>query len=269
MFSSMDTVFSSVLIRNPSSPALFGKELLYLNYTPKSPEKQPTSHLFTNCSKVNTTQGGFPFMGRKNKNARPVYRRRIMFHPERTMKRSSAGEGRSTSSAAPNSGGSGSLLITAISPALRSPRRGDIWFADLGKHPGTSVQSGCRPVLIVSNDEGNAHSDTINVVPMTSQIKKLNLPCHVRITPDMVSDAHQPFWVSMTLAEQITTISRYALRTYVGRLEDKKVLTAVNCSIAEQLELLPGQRFNSVTVPKWEERKAATMTVEEGSANEC
>jgi mRNA interferase MazF len=217
-------------------------------------------------------------MGRKNKNARPVYRRRIMFHPVRTMKRSSAGEGRSTSSAAPNSGGSGSLLITAISPALRSPRRGDIWFADLGKHPGTSVQSGCRPVLIVSNDEGNAHSDTINVVPMTSQLKKLNLPCHVRITPDMVSDAHQPFWVSMTLAEQITTISRYALRTYVGRLEDKKVLTAVNCSIAEQLELLPGQRFLSATVPhtvphivpQQEEHTNTTMTTEGGeNANEC
>jgi hypothetical protein len=55
----------------------------------------------------------------------------------------------------------------------------------------------------------------------------------------------------------------------VGRLEDKKVLTAVNCSIVEQLELVPGQRFNSVTVPKWEERKAATMATEEENANEC
>jgi hypothetical protein len=105
---------------------------------------------------------------------------------------------------------------------------------------------------------------------MTSQIKKLNLPCHVRITPDMVSDAHQPFWVSMTLAEQITTISRYALRTYVGRLEDKKVLTAVNCSIAEQLGLLPVQRFLSATVPQQEEHTNTTMTTEGGeNANEC
>jgi mRNA interferase MazF len=162
------------------------------------------------------------------------------------------------------------MLITAISPAVRGPRRGDIWFADLGKHPGTSVQSGCRPVLIVSNDEGNAHSDTINVVPMTSQIKKLNLPCHVRITPDMVSDAHQPFWVSMTLAEQITTISRYALRTYVGRVEDQKAVAAVDRSIAEQLGLLPVQRFLSATVPQQEEHTNTTMTTEGGeNANEC
>ncbi len=209
-------------------------------------------------------------MGRKNKNARPVYRRRITFHPIRMMKRGSAGAPNNDSRKnAANSAG-GSMLITAISPAVRSPRRGDIWFADLGKHPGTSVQSGCRPVIIVSNDEGNAHSDTINVVPMTSQIKKLNLPCHVRITPDMVSDAHQPFWVSMTLAEQITTISRYSLRTYVGRVEDQKAVAAVDRSIAEQLGLLPVQRFLSAAVPQQEEHTNTTMTIEGGeNASEC
>jgi mRNA interferase MazF len=218
-------------------------------------------------------------MGRKNKNARPVYRRRITFHPIRMMKRGSAGARNSAPgrNATHNTGAGGSMLITSISPAVRGPRRGDIWFADLGRHPGTSVQSGCRPVLIVSNDEGNAHSDTINVVPMTSQLKKLNLPCHVRITPDMVSDAHQPFWVSMTLAEQITTISRYALRTYVGRVEEQKAVAAVDRSIAEQLGLLPVQRFLSATVPHTvphivphqEEHTNTTITNEEENASEC
>jgi mRNA interferase MazF len=181
------------------------------------------------------------------------------------MKRGSAGARNNDSRKnAANSAG-GSMLITAISPAFRSPRRGDIWFADLGRHPGTSVQSGCRPVLIVSNDEGNVHSDTINVVPMTSQIKKLNLPCHVRITPDMVSDAHQPFWVSMTLAEQITTISRYALRTYVGRVEDKKAIIAIDRSIAEQLGLYSMQRVLSAAVP----HTNTIITNEEENASEC
>ena len=33
----------------------------------------------------------------------------------------------------------------------RVPQRGDIWFVELGCHPGTSVQDGCRPAFIMSN----------------------------------------------------------------------------------------------------------------------
>jgi hypothetical protein len=74
----------------------------------------------------------------------------------------------------------------------------------------------------------------------------------------------------MTLAEQITTISRYALRTYVGRVEEQKAVAAVDRSIAEQLGLLPVQRFLSATVPQQEEHTNTTMTTEGGeNANEC
>jgi hypothetical protein len=81
----------------------------------------------------------------------------------------------------------------------------------------------------------------------------------------------------MTLAEQITTISRYALRTYVGRVEDQKAVAAVDRSIAEQLGLLPVQRFLSATVPHTvphivphqEEHTNTTITNEEENASEC
>ena len=43
-------------------------------------------------------------------------------------------------------------LDTAVNSVQRTPHRGDIWFAELGDHTGTSVQGGCRPVLIISND---------------------------------------------------------------------------------------------------------------------
>jgi hypothetical protein len=93
----------------------------------------------------------------------------------------------------------------------------------------------------------------------------------------MVSDAHQPFWVSMTLAEQITTISRYALRTYVGRVEDKKAIIAIDRSIAEQLGLFSMQRVLSATVPhtvphivpQQEEHTNTTIINEEENASEC
>ena len=60
----------------------------------------------------------------------------------------------------------------------RVPQRGDIWFVELGCHPGTSVQDGCRPAFIMSNDTANLHSGIVTVVPLTSKLKKSYLPTH-------------------------------------------------------------------------------------------
>ena len=117
----------------------------------------------------------------------------------------------------------------------RTPQRGEVWFADLGKHPNSSVQGGCRPVIILSNNIGNAHADTVNVVPMTRHLKKPELPCHTEISPDSISDKRQLLETSMILAEQITTISKYALRSYAGKITDGTVLSAIDTAIIAQL----------------------------------
>lgn len=123
---------------------------------------------------------------------------------------------------------SGSISVSGNAPASavefthtasRCPQRGDIWFADLGKHPGTSVQEGCRPVFIVSNDIANGHSGTLTVVPMTSRKKKVYLPTHVL----MESSDSVNLEPSMALAEQLTTIGKSALKSYVGHLKDYKI----------------------------------------------
>lgn len=119
----------------------------------------------------------------------------------------------------------------------RTPRRGDIWFAEMGDHIGTGVQGGCRPVFVISNDIGNVHAGTLNVLPMTGHLKKLDLPCHLALQPEMVSDAHQAFHVSMILAEQITTISKAQLKNYVGRVEDAALLGQINRIVCLQLGL--------------------------------
>ena len=119
----------------------------------------------------------------------------------------------------------------------RMPHRGDIWFADLGSHPGTSIQAGCRPIFIVSNDIGNIHAETLNVLPMTRHLKKLGLPCHVELNPGIVEDTRQEMESSMILAEQVTTISKLQLRNYVGRVEDTELLAAIEQAICEQLGL--------------------------------
>ena len=117
----------------------------------------------------------------------------------------------------------------------RIPQRGDIWFANLGSHPQSSVQSGCRPVIVVSNDIGNAHSETVNVVPMTRHLKKPELPCHMELNPDCITDARQLLDTSMVLAEQITTIGKNHLFNYVGKIADTAVMHQINAAVAAQL----------------------------------
>lgn len=56
--------------------------------------------------------------------------------------------------------------------------RMELWWAALPTVPG-HVQRGTRPVVIVSNDLGNASSPVVSVVPCTTQRHKPALPTHV------------------------------------------------------------------------------------------
>ena len=121
----------------------------------------------------------------------------------------------------------------------RSPHRGEVWFVELGHHGNTSVQDGCRPVLIISNDEGNQHADTICVLPMTTRLKKGYLSSHVEISQENLvhSGYGRQLEPSMILAEQITTISKSALRSYLGIIGDGKKLEEINRAVREQLNV--------------------------------
>lgn len=157
-------------------------------------------------------------MARKNRRMKTEYRRGLGFDPKKY------------------------LSITKFpylkKSAVCTPQRGDIWFADLGSHSNSSVQSGCRPVIVISNNIGNAHADTVNIVPMTRHLKKPELPCHTEITPDHISDKRQLLEPSMVLAEQVTTISKYALRNYAGHIENIEVLRRIDDAVAAQLGII-------------------------------
>ena len=118
-----------------------------------------------------------------------------------------------------------------------APSWGDIWFADLGDHTGTSVQGGRRPVLIISNDASNTHAETVNVVPLTRHLKKPELPCHTLLKSGNVEARERGIDDSMLLAEQLTTIGKPQLKSYVGRIEDKEVLAQISRSVMVQLSL--------------------------------
>ena len=91
-------------------------------------------------------------------------------------------------------------------------RRGDIYYAELPDDTGKSVQKGIRPVLVVQNNAGNKHSPTIIITPLTSKEKK-NMPTHVEIAKE---GGLKMF--STVLCEQIQTIGKDKLLSYVGRL---------------------------------------------------
>jgi mRNA interferase MazF len=91
-------------------------------------------------------------------------------------------------------------------------RRGDIYLANLNPFKG-SEQGGTRPVLVLQNNDGNIYCPTLIIAPMTTQLKKQELPTHVLF--ERVKGLPLPSMVSL---EQITTIDKCRIITYLGKL---------------------------------------------------
>ena len=96
-------------------------------------------------------------------------------------------------------------------------KRGQIYQANLGIQKG-SIQSGTRPVIIISNDINNKFSPTVNVLPVTSRTKS-NIPVHVHV--GITEGLPQP---STILTEQMVTINKQQLVEYVGKCNLVKML---------------------------------------------
>ncbi len=106
-------------------------------------------------------------------------------------------------------------------------QRGQVYFAHLGVALG-SEQGGTRPVLVVQNNKGNCHSPTVVVVPITSQVKT-PLPTHVKL-----NKVSRLVPTSCALVEQIRTIDRGRLSTYLGKappITMMKINTALKISM--------------------------------------
>ncbi|MCM1159337.1 MAG: type II toxin-antitoxin system PemK/MazF family toxin [Clostridium sp.] len=99
-------------------------------------------------------------------------------------------------------------------------KRGDIIIVDLGQHE-TSVQSGIRPCVVISNNRANRHSPVITVVPLTSKIrKKQYLPTHVFLNGyrNTGMDRH-----GLALCEQITSVAFSDILEVAGRVSGRKL----------------------------------------------
>ena len=106
----------------------------------------------------------------------------------------------------------------------------EIWLASLPA-VGGSVQSGMRPVVIVSNNAANKFSPVITAVPLTSNLRKTVLPTHVLLRE---SGLKSP---SLALCEQILSVDKSCLVKCIGSVENLFVRLAIRHALLVQLDL--------------------------------
>ena len=116
---------------------------------------------------------------------------------------------------------------------LSIPRCGEIWTCYLGDN-GPGVQSGYRPVLILSNDQNNLFSSVVNVAPLTSKMHKRSLPVHVELWDYEAYGLKSP---STILIEQTTTIQMNCLDFRVGKIHDKEIMEQIWLAIEVQFAI--------------------------------
>jgi len=96
-------------------------------------------------------------------------------------------------------------------------RRGDIYLANLNPFKGCE-QGGTRPVLVLSNDIGNFFSPLITIAPITSHLKKLDLPTHV-----LLKDVRGLTTDSVVCLEQIKGIDKLRVLKYLGKISKEQM----------------------------------------------
>jgi mRNA interferase MazF len=117
-------------------------------------------------------------------------------------------------------------------------KRGDIFYIDRGWNYGHEQQSG-RPGIIVSNDNGNATSPTVEVVYMTTQPKK-DMPTHVKVFSTGIE--------STALCEQVHTVDVERLGSFKATCTEKE-MQAIDIALMVSLgidDLMPSEKVVEV-----------------------
>lgn len=65
---------------------------------------------------------------------------------------------------------------------MKPYQRGDVVVIDVPMLANSHIQAGKRPWVVVQNNVDNQFSSTSIVVPLTTKIKRLELPTHVAVT---------------------------------------------------------------------------------------
>lgn len=114
-------------------------------------------------------------------------------------------------------------------------KRGDVIYVNLGQRKGSSVTTGMRPCLVLSNNKSSWFSRTLCVCPFTTKMKEN--PVHVKILPkDVVGYLEKE---SEILPEQVVTIDKRMIMSKVGHIPEKSdVMKVINYAVCLQFGLL-------------------------------
>ena len=88
-------------------------------------------------------------------------------------------------------------------------RRGEVYIANLPQKENSRIQGGRRPVVIFSNDMNNTHSPNVHYVPLTAQMKKVNLPVHIKLDVNFLPKS------SIALCEAVDLEEKENLMKYI------------------------------------------------------
>ena len=118
-------------------------------------------------------------------------------------------------------------------------KRGEIYYIQsYGNECGSEQRAG-RPAVVVSNDSGNAHSTTVEVVYLTTQHKN-DLPTHVVVRATGRD--------SVALCEQVTTVSLERVGDFCGECT-KAEMQHIDIALMVSLALGDTQPANKPAKP--------------------
>lgn len=90
-----------------------------------------------------------------------------------------------------------------------------------------SEQQGWRPGLVFQNNTGNAYSPNIIALPLTSSLKKVNMPTHVLISSSDTELKND----SLVLCENPQRMSKECIGQYITKLSEDYMKQVAEASL--------------------------------------